>query len=337
MNILVTGGTGYIGSHTVVELIEKGHTCVIVDNLYNSSINVLDRIKKITGVLPKFYEVDIKDKDGLRKVFEENNFDACIHFAGLKAVGESVSIPLKYYENNVGGSLNLYELMKEYKLNNLVFSSSATVYGDNFKSPLKEEYGRGTTTNPYGTTKSINEMIISDIGVTDKDFSAVILRYFNPVGAHKSGLIGERPNGIPNNLMPYIADVANGKLEKLKVFGNDYDTIDGTGVRDYIHVVDLAKAHVAAIEYANSHKGVDIINIGTGNGYSVLQVIEAYKKASGKDIPYEIVARRSGDVAIAYADTTKAYNLLGFKALYDINDMCRDSYNFIKMNPNGIE
>lgn len=337
MNILVTGGTGYIGSHTVVELINKGHNCVIIDNLYNSSINVLDRIEKITGIKPKFYNIDIEDKEGLKKVFVENKFDACIHFAGLKAVGESVNIPLKYYENNVGGSVNLYELLEEYNVNNLVFSSSATVYGDNFKSPLKEEYGRGTTTNPYGTTKAINEMIIEDMGVTNKDLSAIILRYFNPVGAHDSGLIGERPNGIPNNLVPYIADVANGKLDKLKVFGNDYDTIDGTGVRDYVHVVDLAKAHVLAIEYANNNKGVDTINIGTGNGYSVLQVIEAYKKASGKDIPYEIVGRRSGDIATCFADTAKASKLLGFEATHDINDMCKDSYKFISMNPNGIE
>ena len=336
MNILVTGGTGYIGSHTVVELIKSGHECVIIDNLYNSSANVVDRIKMITGVAPAFYNADIRDIESLREVFSKHKFDAVIHFAGLKAVGESVSIPLSYYENNVGGSVKLYELMKEYGVNNLVFSSSATVYGSSFESPLKEEYGVGETTNPYGTTKKINEFIINDIGVANKNFSAVILRYFNPVGAHNSGLIGERPSGIPNNLVPYIADVANGKLEKLKVFGNDYDTPDGTGVRDYIHVVDLAKAHVKAIEFASNHKGVEVINIGTGNGYSVFEVIEAYKKASGKDIPYEIVERRPGDIAVSFADPSKAKKLLDFEAEHDIYDMCKDSYNFITKNPDGI-
>lgn len=336
MNILVTGGTGYIGSHTVVELIKSGHECVIIDNLYNSSANVVDRIKMITGVAPAFYNADIRDIESLREVFSKHKFDAVIHFAGLKAVGESVSTPLSYYENNVGGSVKLYELMKEYGVNNLVFSSSATVYGSSFESPLKEEYGVGETTNPYGTTKKINEFIINDIGVANKNFSAVILRYFNPVGAHNSGLIGERPSGIPNNLVPYIADVANGKLEKLKVFGNDYDTPDGTGVRDYIHVVDLAKAHVKAIEFASNHKGVEVINIGTGNGYSVFEVIEAYKKASGKDIPYEIVERRPGDIAVSFADPSKAKKLLDFEAEHDIYDMCKDSYNFITKNPDGI-
>ena len=337
MKILVTGGTGYIGSHTVVELINSGHECVIVDNLYNSSIAVVDRIKQITGVKPSFYNVDIKDGEQLRKVFIENKFDAVIHFAGLKAVGESVSIPLAYYENNVSGSLKLYELMKEYGVNNLVFSSSATVYGDSYKAPFKEEMGLGKATNPYGATKIVNEMIINDFAVAKKDLSAVILRYFNPVGAHESGLIGERPNGIPNNLVPYIADVAMGKLKTLKVYGNDYDTKDGTGIRDYIHVVDLAKAHVLAIEYASKHVGVETINVGTGKGYSVLEMIEAYKKACGKDIPYEIVERRPGDIDVSFAQTSKAEQLLGFVTCKDIDDMCRDSYNFISKNPNGIE
>ena len=337
MKILVTGGTGYIGSHTVVELLSKGHECVIVDNLYNSSEKVLDRIKEITGIRPLFYRTDIRDKEALREIFKENGFEAVIHFAGLKAVGESVVKPLEYYENNISGSLNLYELMKEYKVNKLVFSSSATVYGDSFKSPLKEEYGRGRTTNPYGTTKAMNEMIIEDYGKADKDLSAVILRYFNPVGAHKSGLIGERPNGIPNNLMPYISDVVVGKLDHLNVFGNDYDTKDGTGVRDYIHVVDLAKAHVAAIEYADGHKGVEIINVGTGTGYSVLDIIKAYEKACSREIPYVITDRRPGDIATCFADPKKAEELLGFKTEMDIEDMCRDAYNFICKNPNGIE
>ena len=329
MKILVTGGTGYIGSHTVVELMSKGHECVIVDNLYNSSVDVLDKIEKICGKRPIFYKVDICDKESLEMVFKENKIDSVIHFAGLKAVGESVKIPLKYYQNNIGGSLNLYELMTKYKVNNLVFSSSATVYGSSFVSPLKEEYGRGTTTNPYGTTKLMNEEIIEDFCKADKDVSAVILRYFNPVGAHKSGLIGERPNGIPNNLMPYISDVAIGKRDKLNVFGDDYDTHDGTGVRDYIHVLDLARAHVLAIEYASKNKGSDIINVGTGVGYSVLDIVKAYEKVNNVKIPYVIAPRRSGDVATCFADPSKAYKLLGFKAMYNLEDMCKDSYNFI--------
>ena len=310
MKILVTGGTGYIGSHTVVELIEKGHECIVVDNLYNSSIDVLDHIEKICGIRPCFYDVDITDKDALEKVFIENRIDAVIHFAGLKAVGESVSIPLAYYENNVSGSINLYQLMEKYDVNNLVYSSSATVYGNSFKAPFKEEYGRGKTTNPYGTTKVINEIIIEDYAKARKQLSAILLRYFNPVGAHKSGLLGEKPNGIPNNLMPYIGDVATGKLEYLKVFGDDYDTPDGTGVRDYIHVVDLAKAHVLAIEYADKHKGCEVFNIGTGIGYSVLDIVNAYQKANNIKIPYKIVERRPGDIATCYADTTKANKIL---------------------------
>lgn len=330
MKILVTGGTGYIGSHTCVELINKKHEVVIVDNLYNSNINVLDKIEHITGIKPKFYEVDILDYNKLENVFIENKFDAVIHFAGYKAVGESVTIPLTYYKNNIAGSINLYELMKKYGVNNLVFSSSATVYGGDFSVPLKEEYGFGKSTNPYGTTKMMNEMIIEDTCKANNMMSSVILRYFNPIGAHESGLIGEIPNGIPNNLVPYIAQVAIGKREILNVYGNDYDTVDGTGVRDYIHVVDLARAHVMAIEYANSHTGCEIINVGTGKGYSVFEVLNAYEKACGHKIPYQVVGRRNGDVAISYADTNKAKQLLGFEAEFDIDKMCEDSYRFTK-------
>lgn len=337
MKILVTGGTGYIGSHTCVELINSGHEVVIVDNLYNSNIAVLDRIEKISGIKPKFYKVDLLDYDALENVFKENTFDACIHFAGLKAVGESVEKPLEYYENNISGSLNLYKLLKKYSVNNLVFSSSATVYGNDFEVPFKEEYGLGTTTNPYGTTKKMNEMIITDLCVANKEMSAVLLRYFNPIGAHESGLIGEVPNGIPNNLVPYIAQTASGVRDYLRVWGNDYDTVDGTGVRDYIHVVDLAKAHVLAIEYAKNHKGTEVINIGTGNGYSVLEVLHAYEKACGHEIPYKIMERRPGDIATCFADTKKAYELLGFKAKFDIDRMCEDSFRFNKMNPDGIK
>lgn len=328
MKILVTGGIGFIGSHTCVELIESGHEVVVVDNLYNTNISVLDKIETITGVKPAFYQVDITDKNGLEKVFMENKFDAVIHFAGYKAVGESVSIPLIYYENNISGSVNLYELMKKYQVKNLVFSSSATVYGDDFEVPFKEEYGLGTTTNPYGTTKKFNEIIITDLCKAESWMSAILLRYFNPVGAHKSGLIGEVPNGTPNNLVPFIAQVANGQREFLNVWGDDYDTPDGTGVRDYIHVVDLAKAHVKAIEYAAKTTGVDVINIGSGKGYSVLEVLHAYEKACGHKIPYQIKDRRPGDIATCYADTNKAKELLGFESQLDIEEMCADSYNF---------
>lgn len=337
MKILVTGGTGFIGSHTCVELIENHHEVVIVDNLYNSSISVLDRIETITGVRPTFYNADITDKNALRKVFEENRFDGVIHFAGYKAVGESVNIPLTYYRNNISGSLNLYELMEEYGVHNIIFSSSATVYGGNFKSPLKEEFGYGTTTNPYGTTKYMNELILQDACIANKELSCVLLRYFNPVGGHKSGLLGEDPKGIPNNLVPYIAKVAMGQLECLNVFGNDYDTKDGTGVRDYIHVVDLAKAHVKAIEYAIHHKGCEVINIGTGVGYSVLEMIETYEKVSGKKVNYRIAPRRAGDIDTCFSDPSKAFNLLGFKTELNLEDMCRDSYNFMIKNPDGIK
>lgn len=330
MKILVTGGTGYIGSHTCVELINNGHEVIIVDNLYNSSVDVIDKIQTITGTKPKFYEIDLLDKDKLENVFSENKIDAVIHFAGYKAVGESVSIPLTYYKNNISGSINLYELMKKYKVNNIVFSSSATVYGDDFNVPFKEEYGYGCTTNPYGTTKLMNEMILTDLSKANPNMSTVLLRYFNPIGAHESGLIGEVPKGIPNNLVPYIAQVATGKREYLNVYGNDYDTIDGTGVRDYVHVVDLARAHVLAIEYANKNTGCQVINIGTGKGYSVFEVIHAYEKACGQKIAYKVVDRRPGDIAVCYADTSKAMQLLGFEAQYDIDKMCEDSYRFSK-------
>lgn len=334
--ILVTGGCGYIGSHTCVELINLHHDVIIVDNLYNSSIKVLDRIKKITGVKPKFYQVDILDRAALDQVFAENKIDAVIHFAGYKAVGESVAIPLTYYKNNISGSINLYEAMAKANVKTIVFSSSATVYGDPASVPIKEDFPLSTT-NPYGTTKLYNEQILKDVYVSDAEWSILLLRYFNPIGAHKSGLLGETPNGIPNNLLPYIAQVATGKREFLRVWGNDYDTVDGTGVRDYIHVVDLALGHIKAIEYAIGHKGVECINLGTGNGYSVLQVKDAFAKAAKMEIPYQIMDRRPGDIATCYADTTKAKELLGWSARYDIDDMCQDAWNFAQKNPNGIE
>lgn len=329
MAILVTGGTGFIGSHTVVELIKENYEVVILDNLYNSKIEVLDNIETITGVKPKFYKCDILDKEGLRKIFNENNIEAVIHYAGYKAVGESVAKPMLYYENNVTGSLNLYKVMSEFNVKTLVFSSSATVYGDPASLPIREDFPLSTT-NPYGTTKLFNERILEDIYLSDNDWSIMLLRYFNPIGAHKSGLLGETPNGIPNNLVPYIAQVATGQREFLRVWGNDFDTVDGTGVRDYIHVVDLALGHIKAIEYALKHKGVEKINLGTGNGYSVLQVREAFEKACGIKIPYKIMDRRPGDIAACYADTAKAYTLLGWKAKYGIDEMCQDGWNFSK-------
>lgn len=330
MNILVTGGTGYIGSHTVCELLLNNHEVVIVDNLYNSSIDVLDSIYKITNIKPIFYKVDILDYESLEEIFRKHNFDALIHFAGYKAVGESFEKSLEYYQNNVAGSLNVYSLAKKYNCKNIVFSSSATVYGSEFTVPFKEEYGMGKTTNPYGETKAINERILTDFASSDKELSVVLLRYFNPVGAHKSSLLGENPNGIPNNLMPYIAKVAVGKLSEINVFGNDYDTKDGTGVRDYIHVLDLARGHVLAVEYCIKNKGCEVINLGTGKGYSVLDMIKSYSKACKKDLKYVFRPRRSGDIASSYADIEKAKKLLNFEAKYDLDDMCIDSYNFIK-------
>lgn len=334
--ILVTGGTGYIGSHTCVCLLQAGYEVVVLDNLYNSSEKVLDRIETITGTRPKFYKADVLDRRALEQVFAENAIDAVIHFAGYKAVGESVRIPLTYYQNNIAGSLNLYEIMAAHGCKTLVFSSSATVYGDPEKCPIPETARVGGTTNPYGTSKLMNERILEDVSKSDGDWSVMLLRYFNPIGAHPSGLLGEVPNGIPNNLVPYVARVAAGTLEYVRVFGNDYPTPDGTGVRDYIHVVDLAEGHVNAIRYALSHKGVEHINLGTGHGYSVLDVIHAYEKACGRPIPYKILPRRPGDIAECYADPSKAKELLGWQAQYGLEDMCRDSWNFTLKNPNGI-
>ena len=334
--ILVTGGTGYIGSHTCVSLIKAGYEVVIMDNLYNSNKAVLKRIEEITGVLPKFYETDLLDIEGMRTIFRENEIDAVIHFAGYKAVGESVAKPLLYYENNISGSVNLYKAMQEAGVKTIVFSSSATVYGSPKSVPIREDFDVHTT-NPYGSTKLMNEMILEDLCVADPDWSVMLLRYFNPIGAHPSGLLGEVPNGIPNNLVPYIARVANGTLEFLRVFGNDYPTPDGTGVRDYIHVCDLADGHICALDYALNHKGTEKVNLGTGNGYSVLEVLHAYEKACGKELPYKIMERRPGDIAECYADTKKAEEMLGWKAKYDIQQMCEDSWNFTVKYPDGIK
>ena len=336
MKILVTGGLGYIGSHTCVELLDAGYDIVVVDNLYNSDISVKDRIEKITGKTFKFYENDVCDEDALEKIFSENKIDAVIHFAAYKAVGESVKLPLNYYENNLTSTIKLCKVMKRHKVNAFVFSSSATVYGSPKTLPIKEDFPLSTT-NPYGSTKLYNEGILKDVSISDDKFSVIILRYFNPIGAHHSALIGEDPKGIPNNLVPYIAKVAIGKLECLSVFGNDYDTKDGTGVRDYIHVVDLAKAHVKAMKYAVNHTGCEVINVGTGTGYSVLEVIKAYEEASGRKVNYKIVDRRPGDIDTCYADPSKAYELLGFKTEYDLKQMCADSYNFMIKNPDGIK
>lgn len=332
MKILVTGGTGYIGSHTCVELLNKGYEVVVFDNLYNSQIDVVDKIESITGKKITFYKADMLDKESMRPVFEENTFDAVIHFAGLKAVGESVAKPLFYYQNNITGTLNLCELMKEYNCKKIIFSSSATVYGEPEQIPITEKCPKGTCTNPYGWTKSMLEQMLTDLYVADNEWSVVLLRYFNPIGAHESGLLGESPNGIPNNLMPYIMQVAVGKLPELGVFGNDYDTPDGTGVRDYIHVVDLAKGHVNAIEKVTAVKDVNIYNLGTGNGYSVLDIVKAFEAANGVKIPYVIKPRRAGDIATCYADPKKAKDELGWEAKYDLQRMCEDSWRFAKMN-----
>mgnify|MGYP001948524484 FL=1 len=336
MKVLVTGGAGYIGSHTCVELLDAGYELVIVDNFSNSKPEVLNRIKEITGKDFKFYEVDLLDKDGLEAVFAENEIDAVIHFAGLKAVGESVKIPLRYYHNNITGTIILCELMEKYGVKKMVFSSSATVYGMPDRVPISEDFPLRAT-NPYGRTKLMIEEILRDLAVTDEKWSIALLRYFNPIGAHPSGRIGEDPNGIPNNLMPYITQVACGKLKELKVFGNDYPTKDGTGVRDYIHVVDLARGHLKALEKVANTTGVDAYNLGTGTGYSVLEVINAFEKASGQKVPYVITDRRPGDVAICYADPTKAKNELGWVAEKGIYEMCADSWNWQSKNPNGYE
>ena len=329
MKILVTGGTGYIGSHTVVELINNGYDVVIVDNFSNSKPIVLDRFKKITGKDIVFYELDLCDKEKLKVVFNENKIDAVIHFAGYKAVGESVSKPLMYYRNNIDSTLSLLEVMNEYSVKKIVFSSSATVYGNPEVLPIKED-SKLWTTNPYGTTKLYIEGILKDLYISDNEWSIAVLRYFNPVGAHKSGLIGEDPNGIPNNLMPYIVKVAVGELPYLNVYGNDYDTKDGTGVRDYIHITDLANGHIKAVDYVLNNLGIDYYNLGTGNGYSVLEMVETFKKVNNVDVPYQIGPRRDGDIAECYADPEYAFNKLGFKAEYGLSDMVESAYNFVK-------
>lgn len=334
--ILVTGGTGFIGSHTCVELLSEGYGIVIADNLSNSKEAAVDRIEKITGKKVTFYNVDICDYDALSGVFRENDIEAVIHFAGLKAVGESVRKPLEYYTNNIYGTLVLLKVMRENNCKKIVFSSSATVYGMNNKAPYTEDMPTSAT-NPYGYTKVMIEQILHDVCVADSDFSVVALRYFNPIGAHSSGLLGEDPNGIPNNLVPYIAQVASGRLEQLSVYGDDYDTPDGTGVRDYIHVMDLAAGHVCAIDYAMKNKGFEPVNLGTGKGSSVLEVVAAYEKACGKPIPKKIAERRAGDIAACYADASKAKEIFGWEAKSDIVQMCADSWNFTKLNPDGIQ
>lgn len=335
MSILVTGGAGYIGSHTCIELMNAGYNVVVVDNFYNSKREVLNRIASLSGKQFAFYQCDIRDEKGLDLIFKQEKIDAVIHFAGLKAVGESCRKPLEYYDNNVNGTLCLCRVMRNNGCKKIVFSSSATVYGLNNVSPLKETMPVGGTTNPYGTTKYFIELILSDLYKADNEWSVSLLRYFNPIGAHESGMIGEDPNGIPNNLMPYITQVAIGKLECLNVFGNDFDTPDGTGVRDYIHVVDLAKGHVKAVKKVLDGAGLDIYNLGTGIGYSVLDVVKAFEKASGKKINYKIVPRRSGDIATCYSDPSKANAELGWKAEKNLEQMCLDSWRWQSQNPNG--
>ncbi len=335
MSILLTGGAGFIGSHTAVEMINAGYDVIIADNLSNSSEKVLDRIETITGIRPKFYKVDVAIKGDVRRIFEENKIDGVIHFAGYKCVPESTKIPLKYYRNNIDTTLTVLEVMEEKNCNAFVFSSSATVYGDKNEVPFNENMPTGGTTNAYGSTKLMIENILKDVAAANNKFSAVLLRYFNPIGAHPSGLIGEAPDGIPNNLMPYITQTAVGIREVLNVFGTDYNTPDGTGVRDYIHVVDLAKGHVAAIKYAMENTGAEAINLGTGNGSSVLEVVRAFEKASGVNVPVEFKERRPGDVEYSYASVEKAAELLNWKAEYDLNDMCKHAWNWQKKNPRG--
>ena len=330
MSVLVTGGTGFIGSHTVVELLNSGYNVVIVDNLSNSKIEVIDKIKEITGKDVKFYKVDILDRENLNSIFEENkDIDSVIHFAAFKAVGESVEKPIEYYHNNIEGTISLVDIMRKHNVKKIVFSSSATVYGDPKTVPITEEFPLFAT-NPYGQTKLMIEQILSDIYVSDNEWSVMLLRYFNPIGAHESGLIGEEPNGIPNNLMPYITKVAKGELDHLNIFGNDYNTPDGTGVRDYIHVVDLAKGHIKAIERAKKVTGVEAYNLGTGKGYSVLEIVKNFEKANGIKVKYEITDRRPGDIAECYADASKAEEILGWKAEKNLEQMCKDSWGFAK-------
>ena len=346
MNILVTGGAGYIGSHTLIELYKAGHTALVVDNLYNSDKESLRRVAEILGIAQiPFVNADIRDREALEEVFRQNEkmvngqrvtgFDACIHFAGLKAVGESVAKPLEYYENNMNGTFVLLDVMRKHGCKNIIFSSSATVYGDPAVIPITEDCPKGQCTNPYGQTKSMLEQVMMDLQKADPEWNVVLLRYFNPIGAHASGRIGENPNGIPNNLMPYITQVAVGRRERLNVFGNDYPTPDGTGVRDYIHVVDLAAAHVAALQAITRKQGLAIYNIGTGHGYSVLDVVNTFVRVNKVDVPYVIMPRRAGDIATCYCDPTKAEEELGWKAQFGLEEMCRDAWNWQKNNPNG--
>ena len=333
--ILVTGGAGFIGSHTLIELHKAGYEFVVVDNFVNSNPEALHRVGELIGAEVPFVKADIRDREALNKVFEQHSFDSCIHFAGLKAVGESVAKPLEYYENNMSGTFTLLDVMRQHGCKNIIFSSSATVYGDPAIIPITEECPKGHCTNPYGQTKSMLEQVLMDVQKADPEWNVVLLRYFNPIGAHQSGRIGENPNGIPNNLMPYITQTAIGRRKELGVFGNDYDTHDGTGVRDYIHVVDLATAHVAALKAIEKKAGLAIYNIGTGHGYSVLDVVNAFEKANGVKVPYSIKPRRPGDIATCYCDPTKAEKELGWKAKYGIEDMCRDSWNWQSQNPEG--
>ncbi len=334
-SILVTGGAGYIGSHTCVELLEAGYDVIVVDNLCNSSQEALNRVETITGKKVKFYQADIADQEAMEKIFRENHIFGVIHFAGLKAVGESVQKPLEYYQNNISGTLNMCQVMREHGVKNIIFSSSATVYGDPETVPITEQCPKGQCTNPYGWTKSMLEQILTDIQKADSEWNVILLRYFNPIGAHKSGRIGEDPNGIPNNLMPYVMKVAIGELPYVNVFGNDYPTPDGTGVRDYIHVVDLAAGHVKALKKIEECPGIKIYNLGTGKGYSVLEVIDNVSKAVGKEIPYRITERRAGDIAECYSDASLAKAELGWEAQYGMKEMCEDSWNWQKMNPKG--
>ena len=329
MKVLVTGGAGFIGSHTCVALLEADHDVVIIDNFYNAQLDVIDKIQQISGKKVCLYEGDVCDRSLLERIFHEQQIDAVIHFAGYMAVGESVAKPLMYYDNNLYSTIVLCETMAKYGCKNLVFSSSATVYGNPASVPICEDFPLGPTTNPYGTTKLMIEQILQDVHFADNEWNIALLRYFNPIGAHKSGLIGESPNDIPNNLMPYIVKVANRELDHLSVFGNDYDTVDGTGVRDYIHVVDLAKGHVKALEWVEKKNGIDAFNLGTGHGYSVLEVVHAFIKANQVDVPYVIAPRRPGDIAACYADTKKAYDVLGWKAEKELEEMCEDSWRFV--------
>lgn len=337
MKILVTGGAGYIGSHTCVELLNEGYEVVIMDNLYNANIKAVERIEQITGKKVTFYQTDMLDREGVKAIFDNEKIDAVIHFAGLKAVGESVVKPIEYYTNNMSGTLILCDEMRNHGVKNIIFSSSATVYGSPAEIPITENCPKGTATNPYGWTKWMLEQVLTDIHTADPEWNVILLRYFNPIGAHKSGLIGEDPKGIPNNLLPYVAQVAIGKLQCINVFGDDYDTPDGTGVRDYIHVVDLARGHVAAADFAMKHTGTEIINLGTGHGYSVLDIVKAFEKVNGVKVPYKIEARRPGDIAECWADPTKAKELLGWNATKNLEDMCRDAWRWQTQNPNGYD